>query len=340
MKFLSHIHSFRGFAITGIMGAHSLQSLNWDHNSILFKGLDTLFNQSSIWFFFIAGLMFQYLSERYQYQKYLNKKLVNVVLPYLLLSIPAIVLFVFFQKQDNVPGYFYDYPIIEQVLIFLYTGKHLAPFWFVPTICFFYLLAPLFIWIDRNPKMYLCLPFFIILSAILGRGGLQEWTGMVLLFAPISKAVYLLSVYLFGCFCGHYHEEFLQLTRKYEALLIALVLGCFSLNILYYNQQVYYLYFFKLLCCPLLTLQFYRFDKHVKDKLFTLGDLSFGIFFIHGYFLGVLNLASSKFSFADILHGNLFTQILIIIALGVLCIYSLKACKYIFGKKSRMLVGC
>ena len=272
--FLSHIHSFRGLAIIGIVGAHSIHSFDWTSDDLTFMVLDTLCNQSSIWFFFIAGLLFQHLSPRYETRKYLKNKLVNVITPYLILSIPAIYVSVWMIPQDSVPPEFYDYPQWAQIGIFLYTGKHLAPFWFVPTIALFYLVAPLLLRIDRTPRLYLLLPLLMLLSAYLGRGGLQGILGMPLAAAPFSKAVYLFSVYVFGMFCGHYHQQVLDFTKRWEIPLWLLAGGFFTANILYFGEQSHFLYFFKIATCPLLMVLLLRNDAAVKDKLYYLGDVS------------------------------------------------------------------
>ena len=64
--FLSHIHNFRAYAIIGIVGAHSLHAFVWNDHPYMFRFFDTLFNQSSVLFFFIAGFMFQFLSRRFE----------------------------------------------------------------------------------------------------------------------------------------------------------------------------------------------------------------------------------------------------------------------------------
>ncbi len=54
-QFQQHIHVFRGIAIILIACAHTVPSLDWSNHWVLGKVIDTLANESSIFFFFIAG---------------------------------------------------------------------------------------------------------------------------------------------------------------------------------------------------------------------------------------------------------------------------------------------
>lgn len=144
-----HIHVFRGVAIIFIVCAHTIPSLDWSENPVLGRVIDALVNQSSIFFFFIAGYLFQHLSERFNFGKYIFQKFKTVIVPYLILSIPAIFIFTVLAKRTGVWSWFYLLPVWEQVALFLLTGKHLAPLWFVPTITIFYFFAPFF-FVDRQ----------------------------------------------------------------------------------------------------------------------------------------------------------------------------------------------
>ena len=76
-----HIHVFRGVAIIFIVCAHTIPSLDWSENPVLGRVIDALVNQSSIFFFFIAGYLFQHLSERFNFGKYIFQKFKTVIVP-------------------------------------------------------------------------------------------------------------------------------------------------------------------------------------------------------------------------------------------------------------------
>ncbi len=169
-EYQQHIHVFRGVAIIFIVFAHTIPSLDWTNWPLPGKLIDSLANQSSIFFFFIAGYLFQHLSARFSFSKYLKQKLKTVIAPYVLLSIPALFVFTVLTQRTGMWSWFYDLDIWQQVALFMLTGKHLAPLWFVPTIALFYLVAPLLIWIDRKlPQGYWLILPLLALSTYLGR---------------------------------------------------------------------------------------------------------------------------------------------------------------------------
>jgi len=89
-SFLRYVHNFRGLAILFIVVAHTMQVLTWQDNPELQVFLNVVLQNGSVYFVFIAGFLFQYLSRKYAYKTYLINKLQNVLLPYFLISIPAI----------------------------------------------------------------------------------------------------------------------------------------------------------------------------------------------------------------------------------------------------------
>lgn len=84
-KFIRYIHHFRGVAIIYVVAAHIL--VKWPENSIVSRAMDVVWQNSTILFLFIAGYLFQHLSDKFEYKDYLIKKFQNVICPYLILSI-------------------------------------------------------------------------------------------------------------------------------------------------------------------------------------------------------------------------------------------------------------
>ncbi|VAV96694.1 hypothetical protein MNBD_ALPHA02-2203 [hydrothermal vent metagenome] len=329
--FLSHIHNFRAFAIIGVVSAHTLHAFRWDNHPVLFQFFDTLFNQSSILFFFIAGFLFQYLSGRFEKYFYWKKKFQYVIVPYLLLSIPGIFYYTQIAYQDNTWQGFYDNSLAEQVFYFLITGKHLAPFWFVPTIFIFYIISPLLIKADRDGRIYWLLPLLMVFSFFLGRDGQ---------YGPLNKAAYLFSIYLFGMFASVHHDRILELMKKYHLIILFLValLIFGNVNIDGYGQ--YFIYTSKLLMCPLLIYYLYKSRDFFGDRLNYLGHISFGIFFIHAYILPAIKILYQKAAGTlDFPEGNLISYTLLIISLTLASMLVIFVCQKVTKKYSRMLLG-
>jgi surface polysaccharide O-acyltransferase-like enzyme len=334
-----HIHVFRGVAIIFIVCAHTIPSLDWSANPFLGRVIDGLVNQSSIFFFFIAGYLFQHLSVKFDFGKYLNQKLKTVIIPYLILSIPAIFIFTVLAKRTGVWSWFYLLPVWEQVALFLLTGKHLAPLWFVPTITIFYFFAPLFLWIDNKFRNgYWIIVPLIALSTYLGRDGP---------LGPIDKAIYLLPAYLLGMAFSRFKEQALLLIERWWPILFLAGLLCFIGCVLDWPQPPYYQLPMKIAFALLLTWLLYRYHSIFGNRLNYIAEVSFGIFFIHAYIISFVKviavyLVSGQLYLGeggDVIPGNIivFTGYVSLVVLVTTAI--IWGGKRIFGKRSRMVIG-
>jgi len=275
--FQQHIHVFRGIAILLIVCAHTVPSLDWSAHPLLGRVIDAVANESSIFFFFIAGYLFQHLSTRFKFERYLVQKLKTVILPYLILSIPAIIIFVLIVERVGMWPWFYDLPAWQKALMFLLTGKHLAPLWFVPTISLFYLAAPLFVWIDRRfVRGYWAVLPLLVLSAWLGRDGTH---------GPLDKAIYLLPVYLLGMVVSHFKDEALQLIRRWWMLLAAVAFVSLMADVWDLPDPPYYQVPMKAALALLMTRLLWWRHSVFGTRLDYIADISFGIFFVHAYML-------------------------------------------------------
>lgn len=280
-KFQQHVHVFRAVAIIMIVAAHSIPSFAWDASPLIGTLIDTICNQASIFFFFIAGYLFQHLSGRYEYASYLKQKFKTVLLPYLLVSIPAVIISVWYIPQEGMWFWFYDLPEWQQIGLFYLTGKHLEPLWFVPTIALFYLAAPLLLAIDRKPVLYWIIPLLIVLSVDLGRDG--PW-------GPLNKAVYLVPAYLFGMVFSHYREAAEDISRKWLWLLLTVATLAYAMLVTGPNAPGDLQILFKLALCPVFLLAMHWLADKVGSRLDYLAHVSFGIFFVHAYFIAAFRL--------------------------------------------------
>lgn len=340
IKFQNHVHNFRAIAIMGVVCAHSLHNFTWPENSLLFRSLDTLFNQSTIWFAFISGFLFQHLLPKYETKKYYRSKLKNVITPYLIWSVPALIISLFIIRQ-NVPDSLYDSPIIEQILIFLVTGKHLAPYWYIPTITLIFLCAPLLVWADNRKTLYILLPFLIVLSGYLGRDGLRPLLHLPYYYSSVAKAVYLLAPYIMGMFTSRYHDKIISVMGSIHLPTIGIAAFFYFLHVENYNQQHLYIYLFKMITCFNLLYYLWRMDDILGDKLSIVAHLSFGIFFLHGFILGGVKPLYLLLSGSEALPlGNIFYYAFFCISVILLCLALLTFSKRLLGKNSRWVLGC
>lgn len=338
-SFQHHIHIFRGVAILLIVCAHTLPSLDWTDRPLTFRVLDAIANESSIFFFFIAGYLFQHLSGRFDFRSYLKQKLKTVILPYLLLSVPALFIFTQLVHREGVWSWFYTVPLWEQLGLFLITGKHLAPLWFVPTITLFYLVAPLFIALDRRaPVLYWLIVPLWLLSMYLGRDGP---------LGPIDKAIYLLPAYLMGMAFSRFREQGERLAQRWLGPLIGLCALGMAGHVLEWPVPPHYLMLMKLPMSLVMLVALKRWGHVFGSRLDYIAHISFGIFFIHAYFISFIKVGTTYLLSGQVyngkgvseLPGNLLTFSVYVVAVAVISVLVIKAAQSVLGSRSRMVIG-
>lgn len=332
-QFINYIHNFRGIAIIFVTACHLL--LDWPEGSKTHRLLDMLWGNGTVLFVFIAGYLFQHLSKKFEYKDYLVKKLQNVILPYFIISVPIIVYRI---MTSDMPEYilahhpdFLSWPAWRKVSYFMLHGAHMQPLWFVPMIALFYLAAPLFIFIDRHPKLYYILAIFCIISLLVEREP----------FSNIPKMfVHFISVYMFGMLMSRYKNEYLELAKKYWVLISGVTVAVFVLNFIFYNPYNNpFNYLQKMLFCAFFIYWLWKLDKYVPKWLASLAEISFGIFFLHYYLILVIKMGYEKFFHTGI-PGNILYWVadLLLVLIGTIIV--IRVVKWITGKKSRYLIGC
>ncbi len=328
--FLGYIHSFRALAIFFIVAGHCIDAFVWDGAEDVEKLLRIVISNGSVLFVFIAGYLFQHLSHKFETKKYYKSKLKNVITPYILISIPAIAIFVTIMQRDTVWAGFYDNSVVEQVFWFYITGKHLAPLWFVPMITIFYLIGPLLVHADSKKVFYYSLPLFIGLSCLVSRG------------YPHQSFIHFLSVYLMGMFCSKYKEQVNLFLQKWLVLAVGLfaILGLVyyeffiaqgATSYINYTQKMIMALFFLGLLVRLSTRLDYKF-------IGVIADTSFGVFFIHSYILTGSKLLFAKLN-GSVPVGNMFLYITSAVVFLLISMSLILMAQKIFGKRSRLLVG-
>ena len=292
---------------------------------------------------FISGFLFQYLSRNFDKIIYWRKKFTNILIPYFAVSIPIILIRIL--ANDDVQQMRVLFPNFTnesmgvKVIDYYLTGMHLVPFWFIPMICFYYLLGPLFIKLDRDGRIYYLLPVFIGLSLVVTRS--SDLYKIHLAF------IHYLSIYLLGMFASRHYQRLLQLTDRVWPAVIFTAILAIAAGVVFDQQQIHYLeqflYVQKIILCWTILYILWKLDAKITEKKFLvnnmnkLSDMSFGIFFLHYYFLYFI---SARMAAGEIILTPTFTSFFLIICADIVfCIIILSVFKQLFGKKSRYLVG-
>ncbi|WP_153800381.1 acyltransferase family protein [Foetidibacter luteolus] len=331
-EFLGYIHNFRGLVILLVVAAHV--RLDWAEGSYTDLILRVLCENDSVMFIFIAGYLFQFLSKKYEYKSYLIRKTQNVIIPYFVVSVP--ILFYRMYSHDYGEIILMEHPDFaawtpaKQLGHYLLHGSHMLQLWFVPMIAIFYLIAPVFIYIDRHPKFYWLLVPLLIISVAVDRHLLSDTPRMF---------VHYISPYVFGMFASHYRKRFVDFSEKYWLPILGLVITIATLNVVFTEYYEKFNFLLKISFCSFFIFLMRKADNRVPSWLAKIAELSFGIYFVHYYFILAIRMGFPKL-FGFQIPANLLNWFITVTVVVVLTVITLRIVKKVFPTKSRYLVGC
>ena len=324
-----YIQILRSIAIVLVVMAHTatvfvVSSTTSDNDPISYFPL----RHVNAVFIIVAGFLFQYLLNGFTYRSYLRVKAQTVILPYVIISIPAIILYLIGFKDPaslNAPAWVHGR--VELTAYMLLTGTHLGPLWFIPMIVLIYLLAPLFKAVDRWPVFYWATPLLLMLSYFVGRSADDS--------NPVQALVFYLPTYLIGMAACRYRNRLMPLLARWWPVLLlaifipdALVLKGSSYEaVTLLSKVVFSLGLLGGVACV---------AKRVPRWLDHIGEMSFGIYFVHGYVVGVLLILIKKLHLAPHGFGEFAAASLAVVAISVLAVMLVKL---VCGGRSRWVIG-
>lgn len=350
-QFLPYIHFLRGVAILYVVAVHARGFASyWRTSPEVFTFLDAFSDPSegngTTLFLFIGGFLFQHLTHKYfNFPKYLTQKFKNLILPYLVISIPVIFIRLNTDFQSlALPDDFSERSTIHQVGHFLLTGSHMPPFWFISTIILFYFSAPLLHALDKAKFYTYGFPVLLLLCLFTYR---PEHNA-----DPFLAYIHFIPVYITGMFASYYKNKFLSDDPKLLYLLLFIYMGmCVaelagwittprrtSFEDVLGGTLIFNVYLLKtLVLCFLWLTFFYRLRERKMPALELLGSYSFGLFFIHYFFISIsrkiFEIRGIPFDFSLLTYLMYFLFVLIV---SLITVYVVKR---VTGKYSRYLIG-
>lgn len=338
--FLADIHYFRAFAIVAIVLGHCVTATSFTEGSTVDAWIRIVFRNGTVFFVFIAGLLFQHLSAGFSYRKYLTTKLKRVVVPYIVISIPILVLTL--TRQVPEPAWIEASPYGDlsgpvKVLFYLVSGAHLRQLWFIPMICLFYLAAPAWVWIDRNRWGYWLIVPTIALSLLLPRDGWDDED-----FHILRRFGHFVSVYLMGMAFSRHRELALRWVGRIWPLLLAVVVVSAAAQFLNWPGDRAWNYPQKVSLCFLLSYALSRIAPRVPVRtgkaLARLADDSFAIYFLHDYAIlfcvGELVRGSGSSPFTGLMGFIGLSTATLFLTIGTVVLL-----RRTLGERSRWLIG-
>lgn len=297
---------------------------------------DVLFRHINIVFIFVSGYLFQYLSGGFEYGSFLARKFRNVVTPYLIVSIPAVAIYLTGLKpvKDGI-GDPSD-PLLAVKL--LLTGTHLGPLWFIPMIMSVFLISPLLIRLDRARAYLLILPALGLALAV----GRPENNAN-----PLQAAVFFLPVFLVGMMFARYREAVDPALRRDDvfAALLGAFIG-FTIAVAYcgvplatplIDDAIYVSKFALVALCYAACMRWYA---YLPRWTAPVGLASFGVFFLHGYFVAAAKMAVDHFKLAEAHPAHaLVLYAMIYVAVLVASFQATNLVRLVAGARSRIVIG-
>ncbi|SDL32991.1 Membrane-bound acyltransferase YfiQ, involved in biofilm formation [Catalinimonas alkaloidigena] len=335
-KFLRHVHYFRGFAILNIAFIHIwfFPEKYKDTPDVVFLShfREVIFHASTIYFLFISGFLFAYLSSNFDTWKYYKSKFLNVLLPYILITTGLFLasnLSLIKQAALGELGQGWAEAIL--------TGSIQVQYWYIPFIALVFLISPLLLKIpDRifNALTLICsfLPLFGTRTAV---------------EVSFELYMYFMPVYLWGMYAARNYDAFVRVIQqyKYGIALVAVVLSGVLFWLRLYPSQpdgvLEALYYVQKMAFTFLIFVFLMRYEHVEVKLLDqFAVYSFSIFFLHTivdvYFIKKqiyeVIMTLPLYLIAPI--SLLYTALICLITLWVSMLI-----KKVLGKYSRYLIG-
>jgi peptidoglycan/LPS O-acetylase OafA/YrhL len=345
-KYLKSLNWFRGLAIIFVYLSH-LPKNNVPFNADIF--MRSVFGNGTLFFVFISGYLFWHLKDRFEYISYMENKFKNVVSPYIFILLPVLVLSAFLNLGTvdiNITKLFSENGLFWHLLM---GGTNLnTPLWFIPMIILFFITSPIFIQIGNSKYFNLILCLAISFSILSFRPDLGKY--------PLYSYFHFLGVYLLGIFMKKNELYIFKYSKNISiASFIAFIafiaidinFGFFgehrhffapffsdvmSINYIGLNQiqKIFGVLFF-------LSVLFYIENKYKNIEfpmLDKLAKYSFGIFFVHYYWLHIL-----KYTLTNISYSYFIIAILGFV-LSVFSVYLFKKLLQLFNVESRYFIGC
>lgn len=334
-KFRYSLENFRGIAIIFVMFSHvvSLKLIDGVGNYLHYLLVD-----ATAWFVFISGYLFYYLEiDKFNYGKYLSRKLKFVLLPYLILSVPAIWASLLVQRHIML-----DLTPLEYTLWSLISGGTMvAPMWFIPMIFIFFLLTPIFRILARSRLIIPVALIGLVFSVFSFRPFFNN--------SAFFSFLHFAGFYLFGIAAAKHASNLDQLSKNVKSVIILLALAIFLITGVAYPGfsedpirfigtvgKFNYVTMGKLALLVVIFLAFERYLNRPHKTLAFMAKISFGLFFIHGFMIVF---------FGRWLHNLAYSSLWIepaaeigFVILGSIAIVVL--IKKITGKWSRYVIGC
>lgn len=317
-----------------------------------------LFENNTVAFVFISGFLFQYLSYKFEYKNYLKKKFLNVILPYIITSIPGIIYIMDYKRTNPLD----DFPNYIQPILMLLTGiLHNPPTWFIIMISFFFIISAPLLFLEKKNILYKLLPVLLLITVLVPRASItgypnQSFNSMQVFLNYYKQillcSVNLFSVYVLGMFFSAHKDKINNINLKY---LFTLMITIFFLTV-YFGMHLHFINttIDKIIFSIFILTLFKKYEPIIQTKplitkgLNALAKYSFGLFFIHIYVLRIFEIFYSPMDYSSPNSNHAYspciayqiTEFFVVLIVSSIIIYLLKKLlDKLNVKNTRMFIG-
>ena len=339
--FLFGVHHLRAFATVNIMFVHLWvvppSALGAGTASLIDMLRESLFHDSTVYFLFISGFLFYYLSENFSVRRYFVSKLSFVFSPYLIYTLLLTIYSGFALIRDG-----YVYSFLSRLLNNVLLGKVEIPYWYIPFIMPLFLISPLLLKVPK--KAY---PAIAIAAFVLPISGTRTDTDI-----SIGQYVFFLPVYVLGVCSALYYSEMLLLVKRFKKAFLAIAVASFVLVFVFIGRpylgpfNIYEaLQYLNKITITFLVLSWLTNREPFRIRILDLlAEYSFPMYFMHT----IANANISRLFYSSI--SRLVTpssSLVVVVPLSILFVVcrialTLLVCmtaKRLLGKYSRYFIG-
>ena len=340
-NYLYSIENLRGLAILLVFFTHCSSFSQF--SPIISEFLRFIVGNATTIFVFISGFLFHYLQskKKFKYFNFLKQKLKFVGFPYLFFITVATTLGVIFKINES-----FSLSTLQFYLWSLMVGGSIVgPLWFIPMIGLYFITAPLFLILSKLPyAIFSIITFSIVFLSLFTDRPFNQYN-------PFLSYIHFFGFYILGVYFSTFSQFRIKLLHNYKMVFFLTISVFISLEILYlynYNYNINQGFFASLgkfnfihagkLCMTVfLFVAFERYINHKTKYLSYFSNISFGIFFVHGFMLLIFSKLMNMFGGISDPILSLILETIIGLGGSVLVIY---IGKKILGTRSRYVLGC
>ena len=295
---------------------------------------------ATTWFVFISGYLLSHTEfvNNFNFKNYIHKKIKFVLTPYLIVSLPAILAALYVSRP-----HFYDLTNFEYTLWALSVGGNvIRPMWFIPMIFLFFLTSPMFHKLNRQ-----LLPILTIICLTFSMLSWRPFNNS----NPFFSFAHFLGFYLLGIYLQSIRENIYSISIKSAILIILTSLISFIALLLKYWEhfilQSNFVSFFerigefnpmqlgKLLILISLFVFLEIFLNRRITALSRLAKISFGLFFIHGFYMLIFSRFIAPMTPESPI--KLIIEFTLVIPFSIFTVHLIKLA---LKNRSKYVIGC